>query len=53
MIGQRDGKIQVNPAKLSLHQFQQPIQQKGIIIEVGIEMRFAILIGCKEAIVFP
>ena len=52
-IGQCNGKIQIGLTKFRLHQFQQSVQHKRIIIEIGVEMRLATLIGCQQAVIFP
>ena len=52
-VGECAGKLQIRPAEPRLQQFQQGIQHEGIIIQIGIQMRLAILAGRQQAAIFP
>ena len=52
-LRQRAREHQIISAKLGLHQLQQRIEQKRVVVEVRIQMRLAVFAGGEQAAIFP
>ena len=52
-LGERAGERQIVRTKLTLHQFEQRIEQKRVIVEIGIEMCLAVLVRGEQAAFLP
>ena len=52
-IGKRARKFKVRPRELGLHELEQRSGQERVIVEIGIEVRAAVLVGRKQPAALP
>ena len=47
------GESQISAAKIRLQQLDQPVEHESIVVQVGVEMGFAVFVGREQAAIFP
>ena len=52
-VGQFLGELEVEGIEFGLHQLDQRIDEECVIVEIGVEVRTAVLAGGKQAAVLP
>ncbi len=52
-VRQRDGQIEIGPAPARLQQLQQCVEQQRVVVQVGVQVRVAVLVGRQQPAVAP